>query len=156
MDGMRSAVQAGVSWARQAVRALAEACGVLRRPPTDPFATLEVQYALGRLEAEITRLLRDDVSFARAHHLMAAQLAYGQALEEACRLAGVPGRDLELDLDDAADPGGPTAAPGDPPTPRPGPTAVRTDEEQPLRQASRSGVRWILAEAELRSRGWDW
>jgi hypothetical protein len=86
-----------------------------RRPPTDPFSTLEVQLALSRLDREIDRLLRaDDDLFARAHHLAAAVSAYGQALDEACVLAGVP-----------------------------------------LPQGGRT-LRRVLAEAELRSRGWDW
>jgi hypothetical protein len=86
-----------------------------RREPADPFVTLEVQWALTRLDAEIARLLSgNDERFARAHHLSAAMAAYGQALDEACRLAGVPVT------------------------------------------ASGSATRRVLAEAELRSRGWDW
>ena len=86
-----------------------------RRPPVDPFRTLEVQSALSRLDHEIAELLyRDEPLFARAHHLHAAVAAYGQALDEACGLAGVA-------------------------LPSAGPA-----------------LRRVLAEAELRTRGWEW
>jgi hypothetical protein len=101
-----------VAW----LSALGRALGLplQRRPVIDPFATLEVQLALSRLDQEIARIQRDDAGFARAHHLSAAVAAYGQALDEACRLAGI--------------------------TPA----------------ASGRRLRRVLAEAELRSRGWDW
>jgi hypothetical protein len=64
-----------------------------RRGGVDPFSALEVQFALSRLDREITRLLQgEDASrrFAQGHHLRAAVLAYEQLLVEACRLAEVP------------------------------------------------------------------
>jgi hypothetical protein len=70
--------------------------------------------ALGRIEAEIVALQRDDGRFARGSHLIAARLAFDQLLDEACRLAGV--HDL---------PEGGT-------------------------------LRRMMAEVELRSRGWSW
>jgi len=84
------------------------------RAPVDPFTALEVQLALGRLEALVEQLQRDDGRFARAHHLHAARAAYDQALDEACRLAGV------------------TSLP------------------------EGGALRRVLAEAELRTRGWSW
>lgn len=84
------------------------------RTPVDPFSALEVQLALGRLEAMVERLQRDDGRFARAHHLHAARSAYDQALEDACRMAGV------------------TSLP------------------------EGGALRRVLAEAELRTRGWSW
>jgi hypothetical protein len=158
---------------QELARSLAAAVGVRRRELTDPFTTLEVQLALTRLDREIARIRADDVSFARAHHLIAAQLAYGQALEEACRLAGVPSEDLELDLGELGSPSGPTAptgaepspdaatgagpgAPSAAPTPGRPPGPVATSDDDPFGPASRSGARRLLAEAYLRSRGWDW
>jgi hypothetical protein len=101
-----------VAW----LSALGRALGLplQRRPVVDPFATLEVQFALTRLDLEIVRIQWDDRGFARAHHLSAAVTAYGQALDEACRLAGI------------------------------------------TLGTSGPGLRRVLAEAELRSRGWDW
>ena len=101
-----------VAW----ISALGRALGLppQRRLPADPFTTLEVQLALSRLDAEILRIQQDDRGFARAHHLTAAVAAYSQALDEACRLAGIS-----------------TSGCG-------------------------PGLRRVLAEAELRSRGWDW
>ena len=86
------------------------------RPPVPaPAVVLEAQRTLSRLDREIAALSGDDnTGFARAHHLRAAVAAYGEALDEACRLAGVP----------------PTDADGD--------------------------LRRVLAEVELRVRGWDW
>ncbi len=62
-----------------------------RRVPSsvNPFDSLEVQMALARLERLIADLEVESGRFARAHHLHAARHAYGQALGEACRLAGV-------------------------------------------------------------------
>jgi hypothetical protein len=85
-----------------------------QRQPVDPFSTLEVQMALGRIERLIGDLQRDDRRFAKAHHLYAAIAAYDRLLDEACVLAGVP----------APDGSG--------------------DEKR------------LLAEVELRSRGWSW
>jgi hypothetical protein len=101
-----------VAW----LSALGRALGLplQRRPVIDPFATLEVQLALTRLDQEIARIQRDDRGFARAHHLAAAVAAYGQALDEACRLAGI------------------------------------------ALTSSGPGLHRVLAEVELRSRGWDW
>lgn len=67
---------------------------VLRRhrplPGPDPFASLDVQYRLGRVAAEIRHLELDDGRWARAHHRRAAEAAYDDLLVEACRLAGIP------------------------------------------------------------------
>lgn len=61
-----------------------------RRSGGDPFATLEVQLALSRLDQEIKDLRRNDRDdFAGAHHLRAAIKAYDYVLDDACRMAGV-------------------------------------------------------------------
>ena len=72
----------------------------------DPFAVLEVQLALARLEREIGLLRRTGSrDFAQAHHLRAAMIAYDQRLLQACRLAGVahPGTDDRAADDRAAE-----------------------------------------------------
>lgn len=56
----------------------------------DPFVSLSVQGHLSRVAWEIRRLERDDVLWARAHHLRAALLAYDELLCEAAALAGIP------------------------------------------------------------------
>ncbi|WP_406048062.1 hypothetical protein [Kribbella sp. NBC_00889] len=62
----------------------------------DPFATLWVQTRLGHLAGEIRRIETTPRIYARAHRLMAVEAAYDDLLDEACRLAGVPGEaDLE-------------------------------------------------------------
>jgi hypothetical protein len=60
-----------------------------RRRVSDPFAVLELQMSLSRLDAEIRAIRADDVGFARAHHLRAAMIAYDGLLAEACRLAEI-------------------------------------------------------------------
>jgi hypothetical protein len=60
-------------------------------PPLDPFAALAVQLRLERLSREIAVLeFSSSARTARAHHLKAAVSAYGDLLDEACRMAGVP------------------------------------------------------------------
>lgn len=56
----------------------------------DPFAALELQLALARLEREIEELRgRGSRDFAQAHHLRAALIAYDDLLSQACRMAGL-------------------------------------------------------------------
>jgi len=62
----------------------------------DPFDTLWVQTRLGHLAGEIRRIETAPRIYARAHRLMALEGAYDDLLDEACRLAGIPGgADLE-------------------------------------------------------------
>jgi hypothetical protein len=70
---------------------------VRRRPSTepDPFDTLRLQTRLGELAGEIRRVQATPRVYAKAHRLMALEAAYDDLLDEACRLAGVPG---EADL----------------------------------------------------------
>lgn len=105
----------------------------------DPFAVLEVQLALARLEREIGLLRRTGSrDFAQAHHLRAAMIAYDQLLLQACRLAGVahPGADdraaERLGVGSGAELNG--SRPGDP-----------GDE-----------VTRLLAVAALDAHGWRW
>jgi hypothetical protein len=71
----------------------------LRRHPgaqPDPFDTLRLQTRLGELAGEIRRVEATPRVYAKAHRLVALQAAYDDLLDEACRLAGVPGEaDLE-------------------------------------------------------------
>jgi len=98
----------------------------------DPFAVLEVQLSLARLEREIEGLRRTrSHHFAEAHHLRAALIAYDHLLMQACRLAGV---EHEIGADRAR-----TAIPG-----------VDRDDE-PGGEVSR-----VLAIAALDARGWRW
>lgn len=65
--------------------------GIFPEPGPDPFQTLALQGRLARLATEINSL--DGApgrKFAGNHHTRAAQLAYEQTLDEACRLIGVP------------------------------------------------------------------
>ncbi|MGF1653732.1 MAG: hypothetical protein ACFCUP_10520 [Actinomycetales bacterium] len=80
----------------------------------DPTRVAELTAALSRLDREIARIRCSDGAYARAHHLRAAVRAYGDVLDEARRVAGIP-----------APEGG-------------------------------EDVRRMLAEVELRTRGWDW
>ncbi|MGF1661296.1 MAG: hypothetical protein ACFCVG_02290 [Kineosporiaceae bacterium] len=80
----------------------------------DPARVAELTAALARLDREIARIRRSDGAYARAHHLHAAVRAYGDVLDEARRVAGIPAPDGDED------------------------------------------VRRMLAEVELRTRGWDW
>jgi hypothetical protein len=57
----------------------------------DPFDTLRVQTRLGHLAGEIRRIETAPRIYARAHRLQAVEGAYDDLLDEACRLAGVPG-----------------------------------------------------------------
>jgi len=59
----------------------------------DPFDTLWVQTRLGHLAGEIRRIETAPRIYARAHRLRAVEGAYDDLLDEACRLAGVPGED---------------------------------------------------------------
>ncbi len=61
----------------------------------DPFDTLRLQTRLGELAGEIRRVQATPRVYAKAHRLMALEAAYDDLLDEACRLAGVPG---EADL----------------------------------------------------------
>ena len=62
----------------------------------DPFDTLRLQTRLGELAGEIRRVEATPRVYAKAHRLMALEAAYDDLLDEACRLAGVPGEaDLE-------------------------------------------------------------
>jgi hypothetical protein len=62
----------------------------------DPFETLRLQTRLGELAGEIRRVEATPRVYAKAHRLVALQAAYDDLLDEACRLAGVPGEaDLE-------------------------------------------------------------
>lgn len=62
----------------------------------DPFDTLRLQTRLGALAGEIRRIQATPRVYAKAHRLMALEAAYDDLLDEACRLAGVPGEaDLE-------------------------------------------------------------
>lgn len=88
-----------------------------RRGDVDPFSALEIQLALSRLDREIAQLLGGPGlpnRFAQGHRLRAAQLAYGQLLQETCRLA----------------------------------EASVLPEDGPMRR--------VMAEVELRARGWTW
>jgi hypothetical protein len=85
---------------------------VRRRP--DPARVAELTAALARLDREIARIRHSEGAYARAHHLRAAVRAYGDVLDEARRVAGIP--------------------------------APEGDED----------VRRMLAEVELRTRGWHW
>jgi hypothetical protein len=70
---------------------------LLRRKPLepDPFDTLRLQTRLGLLAGEIRQVAATPRVYAKAHRLMALEAAYDDLLDEACRLAGVPG---EADL----------------------------------------------------------
>lgn len=60
-------------------------------PEPDPFDTLRLQTRLGHLAGKI-RVVEDSPHvYAKAHKLMALEAAYDDLLDEACRLAGVPG-----------------------------------------------------------------
>jgi hypothetical protein len=62
----------------------------------DPFETLRLQTRLGHLADEIRRIEATPRVYAKAHRLVALETAYDDLLDEACRLAGVPGEaDLE-------------------------------------------------------------
>ncbi len=65
-------------------------------PLPDPFDTLRLQTRLGDLAGKIQRVEAAPHVYAKAHRLMALEAAYDDLLDEACRLAGVPGQaDLE-------------------------------------------------------------
>jgi hypothetical protein len=83
-------------------------------PACPPEVRAELTASLTRLDQEISRVRRCDRDFARAHHLYAAVRAYGDVLDEACRVAGVE------------------------------------------RSEGDDGFRRLMAEVELRSRGWSW
>lgn len=104
------------------------------RARPDPFAALEVQLSLARLEREIERLKgyggRD---FAQAHHLRAAILAYEQLLTQACRMAGI-----------------------DPPTADRIQDATGTERNGRRPEDPGSEVARVLAVTALDARGWRW
>ena len=84
-------------WRRRLQRSTERLVRPLRRravPEPDPFDTLFLQTRLGHLAGEIRRVESARI-YARAHRLMALEAAYDDLLDEACRLAGVPG---EADL----------------------------------------------------------
>jgi hypothetical protein len=62
-------------------------------PEPDPFDTLRLQTRLGDLAGKIRRVEAAPHVYAKAHRLMALEGAYDDLLDEACRLAGVPGHD---------------------------------------------------------------
>jgi hypothetical protein len=62
-------------------------------PEPDPFDTLRLQTRLGDLAGKIRRVEDEPHVYAKAHRLMALEAAYDDLLDEACRLAGVPGHD---------------------------------------------------------------
>jgi len=86
-------------WARRLQPLLDRRVARLRRgarADPDPFDTLRLQTRLGVLASEIRRIQATPRVYARAHRLVALQAAYDDLLDEACRLAGVPGEaDLE-------------------------------------------------------------
>jgi hypothetical protein len=62
----------------------------LRRPTTDPFATLALQQRLARLAAELRALDgADRLRMGGWHRVTALQEAYERTLDDACRLAGI-------------------------------------------------------------------
>jgi hypothetical protein len=101
----------------------------------DPFAVLDVQCSLARLEREITSLRRTGSrDFAQAHHLRAALIAYDQLLVQACRMAGV-----------------------EPPTQDRPEAAVSGAELNGSRPEDPGGeVARVLAVVALDARGWRW
>lgn len=65
--------------------------GVFPERGPDPFQTLALQARLTRLASEIQSLDGEPgLTFAGNHHSRAAQMAYEQTLDDACRLIGVP------------------------------------------------------------------
>jgi hypothetical protein len=60
-------------------------------PEPDPFDTLRLQTRLGHLAGKIRLVEATPHVYAKAHKLMALEAAYDDLLDEACRLAGVPG-----------------------------------------------------------------
>lgn len=65
--------------------------GRLPQDAPDPFATLALQDRLARLAREIRSLESESQRrFGAGHHARAAELAYEQTLDEACRLIGAP------------------------------------------------------------------
>ncbi len=60
-------------------------------PEPDPFDTLRLQTRLGYLAGKIRYVEATPHVYAKAHRLMALEAAYDDLLDEACRLAGVPG-----------------------------------------------------------------
>ena len=58
-------------------------------PTSDPFAALGVQFALGRLTAELEALSTQDQVFGRGFRLAATKAAYDDVLAEACVLSEV-------------------------------------------------------------------
>ena len=101
----------------------------------DPFAVLDVQLSLARLEREIASLRRTGRrDFAQAHHLRAALIAYDQLLAQACRMAGVEHPVLDR--------------------PDPGPSGAELNGSRPDEPGSE--VVRVLAVAALDARGWRW
>jgi hypothetical protein len=83
-------------WRRWLQQETARVSARVRPPPVrepDPFDTLWVQTRLGHLSTKIRRVESTPHVYARAHRLMALEAAYDDLLDEACRLAGVPGPD---------------------------------------------------------------
>ena len=60
-------------------------------PEPDPFDTLRLQTRLGHLAGKIRLVEATPHVYAKAHKLMALEAAYDDLLDEACRLAGIPG-----------------------------------------------------------------
>lgn len=81
-------------WRRGLERGTTRMTSRLHRHPVvapDPFDTLRLQTRLGYLSSKIRRVESTPHVYARAHRLMALEAAYDDLLDEACRLAGVPG-----------------------------------------------------------------
>jgi len=80
---------------RRRLQPLADRVATRLRPRVgaepDPFDTLRLQTRLGELAGEIRRVQATPRVYAKAHRLMALEAAYDDLLDEACRLAGVPG-----------------------------------------------------------------
>lgn len=82
-------------WRRRLGRLTARLRARLHRttvPAPDPFDTLRLQTRLTCLSSKIRRVESTPHVYARAHRLMALEAAYDDLLDEACRLAGCPGR----------------------------------------------------------------
>jgi hypothetical protein len=81
---------------RPLVERLAARLGRPTVAEADPFEALRLQTRLGYLAGKIQRIEATPHIYAKAHRLMALEAAYDDLLDEACRLAGVPGEaDLE-------------------------------------------------------------
>jgi hypothetical protein len=81
-------------WRRRMQPPTRRLAGRLRRHAVsapDPFDTLRLQTRLGQLSGKIRSVEATPRIYGKAHKLMALEAAYDDLLDEACRLAGVPG-----------------------------------------------------------------